>query len=57
MTATPRIGAMIAPGGIQNCGTAADRQAVCPKDIPLMRSWARAGRTVTVHMIKRMFGS
>jgi succinate dehydrogenase / fumarate reductase iron-sulfur subunit len=56
MTATPRIEAMIAQGGIQNCGKAANCQAVCPKDIPLMRSWARAGRTATVHMIKSMFG-
>jgi len=56
MTAMPRIEAMIAQGGIQNCGKAANCQAVCPKEIPLMTSWARAGRTATVHMIKKMFG-
>lgn len=56
MTAMPRIEAMIAQGGIQNCGKAANCQAVCPKEIPLMRSWARAGRMATVHMIKNMFG-
>jgi succinate dehydrogenase / fumarate reductase iron-sulfur subunit len=57
MTAMPRIKAMIAQGGIQNCGKAANCQAVCPKEIPLMTSWARAGRTVTLHMLKRLFGT
>jgi succinate dehydrogenase / fumarate reductase iron-sulfur subunit len=55
MTATARIEAMIAQGGIQNCGKAANCQAVCPKEIPLMTSWARAGRTATVHTLKRLF--
>lgn len=57
MTAKPRIEAMIAPGGIQNCGKAGNCQAVCPKDIPLMTSWARAGRTATLHALKRWFGT
>ncbi|MCA9184595.1 MAG: succinate dehydrogenase iron-sulfur subunit [Planctomycetales bacterium] len=57
ITATPRIEAMTAQGGIQNCGKAANCQAVCPKDIPLMTSWARAGRTATVHVLRRMFGT
>lgn len=57
MTATPRIEAMIAQGGIQNCGKAANCQAVCPKEIPLMTSWARAGRTATLHTLKTLFGT
>ncbi|MCB9922259.1 MAG: succinate dehydrogenase iron-sulfur subunit [Planctomycetaceae bacterium] len=57
MSATPRIAAMISPGGIQNCGKAANCQAVCPKDIPLMTSWARAGRTATLHALKSLFGT
>jgi succinate dehydrogenase / fumarate reductase iron-sulfur subunit len=57
MTATPRIKALIAPGGIQNCGKAANCQAVCPKEIPLMTSWARAGRTATLHTLKTFFGT
>lgn len=57
MTAMPRIEAMIAQGGIQNCGKAANCQAVCPKEIPLMTSWARAGRTATLHTLKRLFGT
>jgi succinate dehydrogenase / fumarate reductase iron-sulfur subunit len=56
MTATPRIEAMIAEGGIQNCGKAANCQAVCPKEIPLMTSWPRANRAATVHAIKEFFG-
>lgn len=57
MTAGQRIDALISPGGIQNCGKAANCQAVCPKGIPLMTSWARAGRAATVHMIKKLFGA
>ena len=55
MTAGERIDALIAPGGIQNCGKAANCQAVCPQEIPLMTSWGRAGRVATVHMIKKFF--
>lgn len=55
MTADKRIDALIAPGGIQNCGKAANCQAVCPKGIPLMTSWARAGRAATIHAIKTFF--
>jgi succinate dehydrogenase / fumarate reductase iron-sulfur subunit len=56
MTATPRLDALIAQGGIQNCGKAANCQAVCPKNIPLMTSWPRAGRAATLHVVKRFFG-
>ena len=55
MTARNRIDALIGPGGIQNCGKAANCQAVCPKEIPLMTSWARAGRAATIHAIKNFF--
>jgi len=53
--ATSRIEAMIAPGGIQNCGNAGNCQAVCPKEIPLMHSWGRANRAATVHVVKKFF--
>ena len=52
---TRRIEAMIAPGGIQNCGKAGNCQAVCPKNIPLMHSWGRANRAATIHVIKKFF--
>ena len=55
MKAKERIEALIAPGGIQNCGKAANCQAVCPKNIPLMTSWARAGRAATIHVVKKFF--
>jgi succinate dehydrogenase / fumarate reductase iron-sulfur subunit len=55
LTAPERIEALIAPGGIQNCGKAANCQAVCPKEIPLMTSWARAGRAATLYTLKKVF--
>ena len=55
LTANQRIDTLIAPGGIQNCGKAANCQAVCPQEIPLMTSWARSGRAVTRHVIKQFF--
>lgn len=56
MTARRRLDTLIAPGGIQNCGKAANCEAVCPQEIPLMTSWARAGRAATIHVIKTFFG-
>lgn len=53
--AAHRIEAMIAPGGIQNCGKAGNCQAVCPKEIPLMESWGRANRAATLHTIRKFF--
>jgi succinate dehydrogenase / fumarate reductase iron-sulfur subunit len=55
-TADRRIEALIAPGGIQNCGKAANCHAVCPQGIPLMTSWARAGHAATLHALRRFFG-
>lgn len=34
---------------------AVNGQAVCPRNIPLMTSWARAGRATTVYALKRLF--
>ena len=55
MTADSRLEALISEGGIQNCGKAANCQAVCPKEIPLMSSWGRANRAATLHVIKKFF--
>lgn len=55
MTAGERLDQLTAPGGIQNCGKAANCQAVCPKEIPLMDSWGRAGRATTLRMVKKFF--
>jgi succinate dehydrogenase / fumarate reductase iron-sulfur subunit len=55
MTASARMQALVAEGGIQNCGKAANCQSVCPKHIPLMTSWSRAGRAATLHAVKKVF--
>jgi succinate dehydrogenase / fumarate reductase iron-sulfur subunit len=47
----------MAEGGIQVCGNAQNCVAVCPKNIPLTRSIARAGRQTTKRMITRWFDS
>jgi succinate dehydrogenase / fumarate reductase iron-sulfur subunit len=55
MIAGERLDALMAPGGIQDCGNAQNCVAVCPKQIPLTTSIARAGRQTTWHMIKKWF--
>lgn len=55
MKAGERLDALMAPGGIQDCGNAQNCVAVCPKNIPLTKSIARAGRQTTVHWIKSWF--
>jgi succinate dehydrogenase / fumarate reductase iron-sulfur subunit len=53
--ASQRMDALIGPGGVQACGNAQNCVSVCPKEIPLTTSIARAGRAATVHMIKKWF--
>ncbi len=53
--ANERLDSLIRPGGIQACGNAQNCVAVCPKEIPLTTSIARAGRAVTLYTIKRFF--
>jgi succinate dehydrogenase / fumarate reductase iron-sulfur subunit len=55
MHAGERLDELMGPGGIQMCGNAQNCVAVCPKNIPLTRSIARAGRQTTVRMITRWF--
>lgn len=57
MEAGERVDALMEEGGIQACGNAQNCVAVCPKDIPLTRSIARAGWATTVRMVKRWFGA
>ncbi len=57
MNAGERLDALMEAGGIQDCGNAQNCVAVCPKEIPLTTSIARAGRATTVRMIKRWFGT
>lgn len=53
--ATDRLDVLSGPGGIATCGNAQNCVAVCPKEIPLTRSIARAGRATTLHVIKKWF--
>lgn len=50
-----RLDALTDPGGLQICGNAQNCVAVCPKEIPLTTSIARAGRATTLHTIKKWF--
>jgi succinate dehydrogenase / fumarate reductase iron-sulfur subunit len=55
MTRSQRLEALMGPGGITDCGNAQNCVKVCPKDIPLTRSIAQAGRDTTIYAIKRWF--
>ncbi len=55
LTADDRIATITSPGGIQICGNAQNCVAVCPKEIPLTTSIARAGRSTTKYLIKQWF--
>ena len=50
-----RMDPLTGPGGIQACGNSQNCVSVCPKEIPLTTSIARAGRAATVFKIKKWF--
>lgn len=50
-----RLEALMGPGGVATCGNAQNCVSVCPKEIPLTTSIARAGRATTVQAIKKWF--
>lgn len=53
--ASERLDALMGPGGVSTCGNAQNCVSVCPKEIPLTTSIARAGRATTVAAIKKWF--
>ena len=53
--ASERLEALTSAGGVQDCGNAQNCVAVCPKEIPLTTSIARAGRATTIYSIKKIF--
>ena len=55
MQAEERLDALTDEGGLQICGNAQNCVAVCPKEIPLTTSIARAGRATTLHTLKKWF--
>jgi succinate dehydrogenase / fumarate reductase iron-sulfur subunit len=56
MNSGERLDALMAEGGLEECGNAQNCVAVCPKSIPLTTSIARAGRATTVHVLRKLFG-
>ncbi len=50
-----RMEALTGEGGIQVCGNAQNCVAVCPKEIPLTTSIAKAGRAATIYSLKKIF--
>ncbi|HRX84064.1 MAG TPA: succinate dehydrogenase iron-sulfur subunit [Phycisphaerae bacterium] len=53
--APERLDVLAGPGGIAACGNAQNCVKVCPKEIPLTTSIAKAGRAATGHAIRRWF--
>ncbi len=55
--ANKRMEVIAGDGGIADCGNAQNCLKVCPKNIPLTRSLAKAGRAATTYAIGRLFRS
>jgi succinate dehydrogenase / fumarate reductase iron-sulfur subunit len=55
--AAERLEALVAEGGMAACGNAQNCVAVCPKNIPLTTSIARAWRATLTHQLRRWFGA
>jgi succinate dehydrogenase / fumarate reductase, iron-sulfur subunit len=55
MNARERLDALLAEGGIQNCGNAQNCEKVCPKQLPLLRAIGRGGRAATLHFLRKCF--
>ena len=54
-SADERLEVLLGPGGIAECGNAQNCVKVCPKEIPLTTSIARAGREASHYAVKRWF--
>jgi len=51
-----RLEILSGPGGIADCGNSQNCVKVCPKDIPLTDSIAKAGRDTTLYKVRKWFG-
>jgi succinate dehydrogenase / fumarate reductase iron-sulfur subunit len=51
-----RLHAIMAEGGLSDCGNAQNCVRVCPKDIPLTTAIGELGRQTTVQALKDLFG-
>jgi len=54
--ASDRLHAIMAEGGLSDCGNAQNCVQVCPKQIPLTTAIGELGRQVTVQWVKDLFG-
>ena len=57
MIAADRLEALMAEGGVDDCGNAQNCVRVCPKSIPLTTAIAEMYRATTLHGLKRLFGT
>jgi succinate dehydrogenase / fumarate reductase iron-sulfur subunit len=53
---TDRLHAIMAEGGLTDCGNAQNCVRVCPKEIPLTTAIGELGRQTTVQALKDLFG-
>ncbi len=53
---TQRLHAIMAEGGLSDCGNAQNCVRVCPKEIPLTTAIGELGRQVTLQMLQDLFG-
>jgi succinate dehydrogenase / fumarate reductase, iron-sulfur subunit len=53
---TERLHAIMAEGGLSDCGNAQNCVQVCPKEIPLTTAIGELGRQVTLQMLQDLFG-
>jgi succinate dehydrogenase / fumarate reductase iron-sulfur subunit len=53
---TERLHAIMAEGGLTDCGNAQNCVRVCPKQIPLTTAIGELGRQTTVQVLKDLFG-
>jgi len=51
-----RLEVLAGRGGIADCGNSQNCVKVCPKDIPLTDSIAKAGRDTTLYKLRKWFG-
>jgi len=57
MNAAERLEALMAEGGIDDCGNAQNCVRICPKSIPLTTAIAEMYRATTIHGLKKLFGT
>jgi len=57
MIAADRLEALMAEGGVDDCGNAQNCVRICPKSIPLTTAIAEMYRATTLYGLKKLFGT